>query len=73
MISTIHHDASPDCRLPHARNADASRRATSHLLGSESVYATAGNPIFGAGINDITGVSRVRDAKQAAPPRGELR
>ena len=45
---------------------------TSHLLGSESVYATAGNPIFGAGINDITGVSRVRDAKQAAPPRGEL-
>jgi hypothetical protein len=42
---------------------------TSSLLGSESVYATAGNPIFGA---DITGVTRVRDAKQAAPPRGEL-
>ena len=43
---------------------------TSSLMGSESVYATAGNPIFGA---DIAGVSRVRDAKQAAPPRGELR
>lgn len=42
---------------------------TSSLSGSESVYATAGNPIFGA---DTTGVTRVRDAKQAAPPRGEL-
>ena len=42
---------------------------TSHLMGSESAYATAGNPNFGA---DITGVSRVRDAKQAAPPRGQL-
>ena len=44
---------------------------TSSLLGSESAYAT-GNPIFGSGSNDVTGVSRVRDAKQAAPPRGEL-
>lgn len=42
---------------------------TSSLPGAESVYAPVGNPIFSA---DITGVSRVRDAKQAAPPRGEL-
>jgi hypothetical protein len=42
------------------------------LPGSESAYATAGNPGFGAAINNIMGVSRVRDAKQAAPPRGRL-
>lgn len=41
-----------------------------HVLGSESAYATAGNPVFGT---DATGIVRVRDAKQAAPPRGELR
>ena len=41
-----------------------------HVLGSESAYATAGNPVFGT---DVAGIVRVRDAKQAAPPRGELR
>ena len=40
-----------------------------HVLGSESAYATLGNPMVGT---DITIVSRVRDAKQAAPPRGEV-
>lgn len=54
-----------DCRM---RGVPIGLPRTSSLLGSESAYATVGNP-FGA---DITGVSRVRDAKQAAPPRGEL-
>jgi hypothetical protein len=40
------------------------------VLGSESVYATLSNPIVGT---DAMGAVRVRDAKQAAPPRGELR
>jgi hypothetical protein len=40
-----------------------------HGMGSESVRTTLANP-FGS---EITAVSRVRDAKQAAPPRGELR
>ena len=57
------------CRM---RGLPTGSPQTSHLPGSESVYATAGNPIFGAGVSVITGVSRVRDAKQAAPPRGEL-
>lgn len=38
-----------------------------HVPGSESAYATLGNPAAG------TSIVRVRDAKQAAPPRGELR
>jgi len=40
-----------------------------HVLGSESAYVTVGNPMFGT---DIALVTRVRDAKQAAPPRGEV-
>lgn len=40
-----------------------------HVLGSGSAYVSLGNPMFGT---DVTIVSRVRDAKQAAPPRGEL-
>jgi hypothetical protein len=40
-----------------------------HVEGAESVFATLDNPAYGM---DITAVSRVRDAKQAAPPRGEL-
>ena len=36
-------------------------------MGSTSVFGTNGNP---AGIG---GTAVVRDAKQAAPPRGELR
>lgn len=42
---------------------------SSLVLGSESAYAMNGTPIFGT---QATGVVRVRDAKQAAPPRGEL-
>jgi hypothetical protein len=40
-----------------------------HVPGSGSAYSTAGNPMFGT---DVTIVSRVRDRKQAAPPRGEI-
>lgn len=42
---------------------------SAHVLGAESVFATLGNPAYGT---KIVAVSRVRDAKQAAPPRGEL-
>jgi hypothetical protein len=43
-------------------------------LGSESAYTTAGNPGFGVDARTgANGIVRVRDAKQAAPPRGELR
>jgi hypothetical protein len=38
-----------------------------HVPGSGSAYVTVGNPMFGT---DVTIVSRVRDRKQAAPPRG---
>jgi hypothetical protein len=41
---------------------------SAHGIGSESVRTTLANP-FGP---DSTAVARVRDAKQAAPPRGVL-
>jgi hypothetical protein len=41
-----------------------------HGLGSESAFSTLGvNPVVRGGID---AVARVRDAKQAAPPRGEV-
>jgi len=40
-----------------------------HVLWSDAALTTVGNPTLGT---DVTIVSRVRDAKQAAPPRGEL-
>lgn len=40
-----------------------------HGMGSESAFSTLGNPVVRGGID---AVARVRDAKQAAPPRGEV-
>ncbi len=37
-------------------------------MGAESAFFPIGNPIPGTDV----AVARVRDAKQAAPPRGEL-
>ena len=52
------------CRMPGLAVAPVTR-----VLGSESAYATFGSPVG----TDAAGIVRVRDAKQAAPPRGELR
>jgi hypothetical protein len=55
------------CRL--REGLDAAPRFAA-VLGSESAYVTLSNPIVGT---DVMGAVGVRDAKQAAPPRGELR
>jgi hypothetical protein len=54
------------CRMPERLVV----APVTHVLGSGSAYSTGGNPNFGT---DATGIVGVRDAKQAAPPRGELR
>ena len=58
-------DRAAACRMPGLAVAPVT-----HVLGSESAYITAGNPVFGT---EVAGIVRVRDATQAAPPRGELR
>jgi hypothetical protein len=41
-----------------------------YFIGSNSALSTGGNPIVGT--DAVITVARVRDAKQAAPPRGVL-
>lgn len=70
MISTLTPsttDTSVATRLMHGSLFVAPQ--TVQAQGAESAYAMLGNPVFGAVIPTVT---RVRDAKQAAPPRGVL-
>lgn len=65
-ITMTHNARTAACRL----NGSLSVAPVSSLVpGSESAYAMNGIQNFGT---QAAGVVRVRDAKQAAPPRGEL-
>lgn len=54
------------CPMPRTR---AVAPAAAFVPGATSAFVTLGNPGYGS---EIAVVTRVRDAKQAAPPRGEL-
>lgn len=53
-------------RMPRT---SAAAPAAAFALGATSAFVTLGNPGYGP---QSAVVTRVRDAKQAAPPRGEL-
>jgi hypothetical protein len=65
MLTASMTEAGVATRLMHGSRSVAPQFAQAQ--GAESAYVTLGNPVFG-----IPAVTRVRDAKQAAPPRGVL-